>query len=167
MDHTSAFATQALLIGVGATAISDLWSLAAKRLFGVAGPNWGLVGRWFGHFPRGRFVHDDIAQAAPIPGERAIGWGAHYAIGIAYAVLLLAIMGLDWAHRPTPLPALSVGIATVVAPFFLLQPGMGAGIAGAKTPAPNAARVRSLIAHTVLGLGLYLAALFWATLLRP
>jgi len=52
--------------------------------------------------------------------------------------------------------------ATVImdAPFFLMQPGMGAGIATSKTPRPNAARLQSLITHAVFGLGLYGAG--WA-----
>jgi hypothetical protein len=104
-------------------------------------------------------VHEAIAKAAPIPGERALGWTAHYAIGVAFALILLGAFGLAWARHPTPLPALVVGVATVVAPFFLLQPGMGAGIAASRTPAPNTARLRSLLTHTVFGLGLYGSAL--------
>jgi len=34
---------------------------------------------------------------------------------------------------------------------------MGAGIAASRTPRPNAARLQSLISHTLYGLGLYLA----------
>lgn len=164
MDKT--FLVQAILIGAGATVVADLWTLGLKRLLGISGLNWSLVGRWFGHFPRGRFVHANIAQAAPIAGERAIGWGAHYLVGISFAAALLAIEGPDWARQPTLLPALIVGIVTVAAPFFLMQPGMGAGIAASKTPSPNKARLRSLLTHAVFGFGLYLSALFWAALLR-
>jgi hypothetical protein len=53
-----------------------------------------------------------------------------------------------------------VGIGTVAAPFFLMQPGMGAGIAASRTPRPNAARLQSLLTHAVFGLGLYITA--WA-----
>lgn len=35
-----------------------------------------------------------------------IGWTAHYAIGIAYAVLLLAISGLDGLYASAVLAAL-------------------------------------------------------------
>jgi hypothetical protein len=38
-----------------------------------------------------------------------------------------------------------------------MQPGMGAGIAASRTPRPAAARVQSLITHTVFGVGLYAA----------
>jgi hypothetical protein len=60
------------------------------------------------------------------------------------------------------LPALILSWVALVAPFFLLQPGMGLGIAGAKTPNPNATRVRSALSHTVFGLGMYASALLFA-----
>jgi Protein of unknown function (DUF2938) len=149
---------RAVLIGAGATAVLDLWNLFLKRFFGVPAPSWNMVGRWVGHFPRGRFKHASIAAAEPIEGELAIGWVTHYVTGIVYGGLLVALWGLDWARQPTLLPALIVGVATVSAPFFIMQPGMGAGIAGSRMPNPAQARLRSLMNHTVFGLGLYAAA---------
>jgi hypothetical protein len=163
MDHTIEVIMRSLIVGVGATIILDLWSLAL-RLFGVGMTNWGLVGRWIGHMPRGRFVHDKIANAPPIAGEHAIGWIAHYAIGVLYAAALLALAGLDWARAPTLAPALIFGWATIVAPFFIMQPGMGSGIAASKAPKPNIARFRAVLSHTVFGLGLYATAMLSATL---
>ena len=149
-----------LLIGVGATAMMDLWAIARKRLLGIPPPNYGLVGRWLAHMPRGRFRHDSIAAAPPVHGERLIGWTAHYLIGIAFAAILLGVWGLAWIHHPTIGPALIVGIGTVAAPFLVMQPGMGAGIAASRTPRPAAARLQSLVTHAVFGLGLYAAG--WA-----
>jgi len=144
-----------LLTGIGATALMDFWGLARKPLLGVAPPNYGLVGRWIGHMAHGRFRHDAIAAAAPIRGEQVIGWTFHYLTGIAFAALLIGIWGLAWVRQPTPGPALLVGIATVAAPFLLMQPGMGAGIAASRTPRPGSARLQSIITHAVFGLGLY------------
>jgi hypothetical protein len=157
MNEAIEFAVSAVLIGVGATIVLDLWSLLLRR-FGVATTNWGMVGRWIGHFPTGRFAHDDIAAAAPAPGEQLIGWTAHYVIGVTYAAALLAIAGLDWARQPTLAPALIFGFVTILAPFFIMQPGMGAGVAASKTPRPNVARLKTVLAHTVFGFGLYGAA---------
>lgn len=155
------------LIGIGAIVVLDLWNAFLNRFFGVPSLNLGMLGRWFGHFPRGRFMHDNVAEASPIPGERIIGWSAHYAIGITWAALLLAIWGLDWARHPTPLPALIVGLVTLVAPFFIMQPGMGIGIAASKSPSPNVARLKSIVSHTVYGIGLYGSALLSTLLIRP
>lgn len=151
-------------IGIGATVLLDLYGLMLKRLFGIPPANWAMVGRWIGHFPRGRFVHASIAAAAPIADERAIGWTAHYLIGIGFAALLLLVCGRDWASDPTPIPALTVGLATVIAPFFLMQPAMGFGIAASKTPNPDAARIRSLVSHLIFGIGLFAAAWIGARL---
>jgi len=153
-----------LAIGVGATALIDAWALIRRRLFGIALPDYALVGRWIGHMGRGRFQHESIARAAPIRSECLIGWVVHYATGIAFAGILLAIGGPAWAQRPTLDLALLVGIATVAAPFLLMQPGMGAGIAASRTPRPNAARVQSLLTHTVFGVGLFLSALLVSAL---
>jgi hypothetical protein len=161
MDNATEYLKYAILIGTGATAVTDLWAAARKRLSGVAAPDYGLVGRWLAHMTRGRFRHEKIAASPPVRGERAIGWIAHYAIGIAFASVLLAIFGLGWARHPTIIPALIVGISSVAVPFLLMQPGMGAGIAASRTPDPSAARMRSILTHTVFGLGLYVAA--WLT----
>jgi len=162
-----AFATHTLLIGIVATALLDLLALARQRLFGTPRPDWGLVGRWFAHMPRGRFRHDAIAGAPAHPHELAIGWTLHYAIGVAYAALLLAIAGPEWGRHPTLCPALFVGLATVAAPFLLMQPGMGAGLAGRRTPDPWLTRRRALVTHALFGFSLYAAG--WAThlLLNP
>ena len=157
MPDALAYPVCAVLIGAGATALTDIWTAARKRLWGIAPPDYGLVGRWFGHLARGRFRHDSISASSPVRGERLTGWAAHYLIGIAFASILLAIWGIDWVRHPTIAPALIVGIARVAAPFLLMQPGMGAGIAASRTPNPTAARLRSILMHAIFGIGLYLA----------
>lgn len=146
-----------LVIGVGATAVMDLWGLARKPLLGQPTPDYGLVGRWIAWMARGRFRHAAIAATPAVRGERVLGWTAHYLIGIAFAAVLVAAWGVDWVRHPTLLPALIVGVGSVAAPFLLMQPGMGAGIAARRTPRPGAARLQSLLMHTAFGLGLYAA----------
>jgi hypothetical protein len=158
------YAGSALLIGTGATLATDLWSVARRRLLGTPLPDYGLLGRWFAHMARGRFRHERIAAAPPVHGERAIGWITHYLVGIAFAAVFLALFGSGWMRQPAPGPALAFGVATVAAPFLLMQPGMGAGIAASRTPRPGAARLQSLVTHSVFGLGLYVAGLVLNTL---
>ena len=160
MDTFANFLVSALLIGVGATAVMDAWTLARKRLLGIPAADYRLVGRWFAYLGRWCFRHERIAASPPVSGERAIGWTAHYLTGIAFAAVLLALWGIDWARQPTLGPALIVGLGSVAAPFLLMQPGMGAGIAASRTPRPAAARLQSLVTHAVFGLGLYAAG--WA-----
>jgi len=148
---------RSILVGAGATLTMDLWAALLRR-FGIPSLNFAMLGRWVGHLPRGRFVHESIARAAPVRGELALGWATHYAIGVSFAGLLLALYGLEWAHAPTLGPALLVGVVTVAAPLLVLQPALGAGVASRKTPAPFFNSLKSLATHTVFGLGLYLAA---------
>jgi hypothetical protein len=149
--------THIAAVGIGATALMDLWLWALSRL-GVPTTGFAMVGRWVGHFSHGAFAHAAIAKAAPIPCEVALGWLTHYLIGIAYAAALVGLLGTSWLHHPTVLPALVFGILTVAAPWFVMQPAMGAGVLALKTPTPLKNGLRNLANHTVFGAGLYIAA---------
>ncbi|HYE51723.1 MAG TPA: DUF2938 family protein [Azospirillaceae bacterium] len=52
-----------------------------------------------------------------------------------------------------------LALGLLVAPFFIMMPGMGSGIAGSRTPEPAMTRLKSLGEHSVFGLGLYGTAL--------
>jgi hypothetical protein len=65
----------------------------------------------------------------------------------------------NWLQQPTLIPALIVGLVTVGAGWFLLQPGMGAGIAASRRPNANRIRALNIAGHIVFGLGLYASAL--------
>ena len=163
MNEWTEMVVRVVLIGVGATAVMDLWLMVLKRLK-VPTLNFGFIGRWIGNGLGYRWAQEGIAKAPPVRGELLIGWVAHYAIGMAFAALLLAVRGTAWAQQPTLLPALAIGIATVAAPLFIMQPAMGAGIASSRTPKPVLNVLKSLVNHAVFGTGLYLAALLVARL---
>jgi hypothetical protein len=154
-----------LMIGISATLLMDLWAAVLRR-FGVPSLDFALLGRWLGHLPDGQWMHASIAKAAPVRRELLLGWAAHYTIGISFAGLLLATFGLAWAHSPSLLPALLIGMVTVAAPLLVLQPAMGAGIASSKTPRPLFNSMKSLATHTIYGIGLYLGALATAAWVR-
>lgn len=82
-------------------------------------------------------------------------------IGVTLAVLFVSLASANWMSQPTLLPALSFGVVTVLIPFVTIQPAFGLGIASSKTLHPNKARLKSLMTHTVFGIGLWL----WARLL--
>jgi len=164
MNEKIEFAFRTVLIGAGATVAMDLWALLLRQ-FGIPSLNFAFLGRWIGHLPQKQWMHKGIAKAAPVRGELVMGWFAHYAIGVTFAALLLSSFGLKWARSPSLLPALFIGIVTVVSPLFILQPALGAGIASSKTPAPLFNSLKSLATHTVFGFGLYLAALATASFL--
>lgn len=156
-SHLVGYVVLVALVGIGATAVMDAWLLLLSRL-GVPTTSFALVGRWVGHMRHGRFTHTAIAKAPPVRHELGLGWGVHYAIGIGYAAILAAVQGGAWFEQPEFLPALAVGLATVAAPWFVMQPAMGAGFMALKTPTPLMNCLRSLANHAVFGVGLYLAA---------
>ncbi|MBE2222022.1 MAG: DUF2938 domain-containing protein [Anaerolineae bacterium] len=150
---------QTILIGLGATLTFDLWGLFLKQAFKITPSNICLVGRWLRYMPEGTFRHTNIAASPAKSAECMVGWLAHYTIGVSFAIVFVAIVGSDWLQQPTLFPALLFGMGTVVAPFFIMQPAFGLGIAAAKTANPAQARMRSLLNHVAFGLGLYLFGL--------
>lgn len=158
---------KAAAVGAGGTILLDLYAFLMARLLGIPGTNWAMVGRWLGNMARGQFVQEAMSKAKPVKGELAIGWAAHYAIGIGYGLLLLAVPGKSWLGNPTLLPPMLIAWVLLVAPFFIMMPGMGMGVAGSRTPSPHVTRLKSVIGHSVFGLGMYatglLLALYWPT----
>lgn len=155
-------AIEILALGIGATALLDAWGVVRGPLLGQPRPDYAPIGRWVGHMARGTFRHRAIAAAAPVRGERALGWLVHYIVGVAFAALL-PVVAPGWLEAPRALPAIAFGLATVAAPWLLVQPALGAGLAAANTRDPWAARRQALATHVVFGVGLW----FWGRVLLP
>jgi hypothetical protein len=161
MSDAISLLAHAVVIGSGATALMDVLDRGASPV--AQGSHAGLrTRRTLASLPaRGRWRHDPIASTPSLPGECTVGWIAHYLTGIAFAAVLVAFGGSAWIEQPTIAPAMAVGVGSVVAPFFLLQPALGAGVAGSRTARPAMARLHSLMTHAIFGLGLYASA--WMT----
>jgi hypothetical protein len=156
----------AVLVGLGATLITDLWALFLGRIRKLPPPSFCLIGRWIHYMPTGTFIHSDIAAAAKKSAECATGWLAHYIIGITFALTLVTATSGRWLDNPSLLPALLFGIGTVVFPFLIMQPSLGQGLAASKSSNPTQARLKSLMTHAVFGIGLYISALLVSFLLN-
>ncbi|NJM12019.1 MAG: DUF2938 domain-containing protein, partial [Synechococcaceae cyanobacterium SM1_2_3] len=83
-----------------------------------------------------------------------------------YALALVTFVSGSWLARPTLWPAMIFGMGSVLAPYFIMQPSFGFGIAASRTPNPTQARLRSLVAHTAFGVGLYVCAVGVSFVLR-
>lgn len=162
----ASYALGAVAVGIGATLLMDLWNLFLKRGFNIPSLNYCLLGRWLRHMPEGTFRHASIAAAPAKSFECAVGWAAHYTIGVVFALVFVTLTSGHSLLRPSFLPALFYGIGTVVFPFFILQPALGFGTAASRTPKPTQARLKSLVTHTVFGIGLYVCALGVSYFLR-
>jgi hypothetical protein len=158
MSIEAGYILGAIGIGIGATLVMDLWNLFLKRTFSIPSLNYCFLGRWLRHMPAGTFRHASIAAAPQKPFECAVGWVAHYTIGVVFAVVFVVLASGDWLARPTLLPALLYGIGTIIFPFFIMQPSFGLGIASSRTATPMQARLKSLATHSVFGVGLYVCA---------
>lgn len=159
MDNLSNFLATALFIGLGATLTFDAWAQALKYACGIVPSDICLVGRWLRYMPDGVFRHPNLGAAPRKSAECAVGWVAHYLIGTAFAALFLAVVGNGWLQHPTPAPALLFGGVTVLAPFLILQPAFGLGVAACRARNPTQARIRSVMNHLAFGAGLYVFAL--------
>ncbi|MBD1552882.1 DUF2938 family protein [Pseudomonas typographi] len=153
------FIVSAVVIGAGGTALLDLWNLFLNRVRGLPLPPWHLVGRWFAGWVQGVFVHRrGITQSPPVHRELALGWLMHYVVGVVFAAALLLLWGPGWAHAPSFIPALIVGLVTVAAGWYVLQPGMGVGVACSGAANPVQARWLNVIGHVVFAIGMYASA---------
>jgi hypothetical protein len=152
------FFISAIVLGLGATLTFDLWGLFLRQAFKITPSNICLVGRWIRYMPEGTFRHANIAASPRKRAECAVGWIAHYLIGISFATVFVALAGEGWLQHPAVTPAIMFGVVTVVAPFFLMQPLFGLGWASSRAPNPALARVRTLTNHAAYGLGLYVFA---------
>jgi Protein of unknown function (DUF2938) len=166
MSIETSYIVGAILVGLGATLVMDLWALFLRRAFSISSLDYCLVGRWFRYMPDGTFRHVSIAAAPPKRSKCTVGWIAHYLIGAVFGLALVGIASGSWLERPTLLPALLFGIGTVLVPFLIMQLSFGLGVAASKTPNPTQARLRSLMAHTAFGIGLYMWALPLSHVLR-
>ena len=135
----------------------DAWLVLLSRL-GVPTASFAMVGRWVGNMRRGQFAHVAITKAPLVRNELALG----LADPLCHRHRLRGAPGRHAGRRlarAADVPARpGVGVATVAAPWFVMQPAMGAGFLATKTPTPLKNCLRSLANHAVFGAGLYLAA---------
>jgi hypothetical protein len=158
-------AIAAVVIGIGATAFMDAFAWLQRYFFKIPSLNYALVGRWIIGLPEGQFFHDTILQSPPRRYERTVGWFFHYGIGVFFVLLMIAFMGANWYLSPSLGYPLVTGGLSLCAPFCIMQPAFGFGLAASKTPSPWVARQRSLFAHLSFGVGIYVAGMIWSQLM--
>lgn len=147
---------QGTLIGIVATVCMDVWAAIAKHVLKLPTADWAMVGRWFGHIPRGTLAHHPISASPPITNELALGWIGHYVIGVVYGVAYLYIVKGILVGEPSLLSGIGFGIATLFAPWLIMQPAMGVGVFASRAPRPAIMRLTNFSMHAVFGASLYL-----------
>ncbi len=147
-----------LVLGIGATLVSDIWQKLFLKLLDGSSPNWSTVGRWVLGFHEGRFVDHEIRKRAPFEGENVFGWGVHYVVGLAYAAIYLACLML-MASPVNLWNAVAFGLVTLAAPMLVMKPAMGGGFFGMRASNPMKGFTKTLSAHLSFGIGLWIASL--------
>lgn len=141
--------------GVLATIGLDLWAAFVKHVLRLPTANWAMVGRWIGHMRGGTFVHRHVADTGPVRHELAIGWLTHYAVGVVYGLAYGLIIRFLTDGRATLSSALIFALATLAAPWLVMQPAIGAGMFASRTPRPGVVRAVNVSMHLAFGLCLY------------
>ena len=90
------------------------------------------IGEYLDRWKLGAFLL--VAFAANVGLSWAAGFKRETSFGSAvllfgFALVFVVLTSTDWLARPTLPPALLYGVATVVFPFFIMQPALGLGIA--------------------------------------
>ena len=73
-------------------------------------------------------------------------------------VIFMLLVGKEWLSELTLLPVWLYSISTILVGWFLLHPGLGLGMALAKTENPFKGRCMGLMTHSVFGLGMWFGA---------
>lgn len=117
----------------------------------------------------GRSLDIMAIQRKALPSHHRLNagnrWGEAYRLGISlpdrdrFAFVPLVLYGAVWLDAPSLTGGLLAGGLTLFAPFIILQPALGFGIAASQTPRPWLARLLSVLTHLAWGCGLYIAAL--------
>ncbi len=144
-----------LALGVFATAIIDIWATFSNRALKFPRTNWAMVGRWLGHIPSGKFIHNPVSSSPEIKYENSIGWVFHYSIGVTYAAIYVALVVWVLGANATLLAAWVFGLLTILSPWLILQPALGLGVCAVKAPKPNMVRAQNIAIHSIFGLALY------------
>lgn len=132
IGRTQAQAPSVAAGAVAGTLATYCMDVAGRKIVAPAlgkGPSGGL-GRWIGHMLKGRFTHEDIAKAEPVPHEGGIGVAAHYAIGLVLGAGYALLLRVPQARRSSVPLATAYGIATTVFPWFWMFPARGQGVMG-------------------------------------
>jgi hypothetical protein len=147
----------AALIGCRATAFLDLWSLFLRLAFRAPCPTSAWSSRWFSHMSKAGYqgMHPLRLPHRCIPNARSAG-SPTYVIGAfnGLAIVSVRIRRLGLA-KPTIMPALIIGLVTVLPAIPHHATRVRAWPCGIPSTQSMHARIRTLLSHTVFGIGLY------------
>lgn len=156
---------QLILLGVTAgivgTLAMDGLNWVFSRIGMLANIDIIAIGRMAAGWLRGRFSYNHPSELEPAGNERLLGYVTHYAISVIFALLYVLGWHLLVGGPVSAFWALVYGLATSVAPLFLVLPSMGLGVLGRRSPDGVRAPLSSLANHLFFGVGMALTVALW------
>ncbi len=150
-----------IVTGVVAGVLGTLMMDSLNHLFARTGMlskiEVGMIGRMAVGWARGRFRYGHPSEMEQVANEMLYGYVTHYTIGVGFAVPYVLGWDLLVGGPASPVWALAYGLATTVAPYFLVFPSMGLGVFGRRSPEGIRSTLSSLANHLFYGIGLAVA----------
>jgi len=144
-----------ITLDIFATVAIDIWATFSNKVLNFPRTNWAMVGRWLGHIPTGKYMHNPVNSSPEIKYENTIGWVFHYFIGVAYAAIYGVLVIWVLEGSATLFSSWVFGLFTILSPWLILQPALGLGICAVKAPKPNMVRLQNFTIHSIFGIALY------------
>jgi len=143
-----------LVAGVLGTAAMDMGNLLFLRAGLLLKIEVGMIGRMAAGWTRGRLRYRHPGEMEEVTNEKALGYLAHYAIGVALAFPYVQGWKILVGGPVSPAWAILYGVGTTVASWFFVYPCMGFGAFGRRSPDGLRAVLSPLANHFFYGLGL-------------
>ncbi|MFC1639518.1 DUF2938 family protein [Gemmatimonadota bacterium] len=147
-----------VVTGVVAGVLGTLVMDSGNRLFAATGMiskiEVGMIGRMAVGWARGRFRYGHPSEMERGANEMLYGYVTHHIIGVGLAVPYVIGWDLLVGGPVSPVWTIAYGLATTVAPYFLVFPSVGLGVFGRRSPEGIRAPLSSLANHLFYGVGL-------------
>ena len=146
----------AIITGILATAIFDLYQISLSYAYNISKPKWNLIGRFFYGLIERKFFRENIEDENVIKNELIVGYFFHYLIGVIFGFLYISINSIFFIE-PSLLIAILIGFITVLGAWCVLMPfAFNVGFFGSKIENKYKVLLQNLIAHFIFGNGLFI-----------
>jgi len=149
-----------VVAGVVGTLVMDTLNYLLARTGLLLKIDIGMIGRMTAGWIHGRFRYGHPGEMEQDANEMLYGYITHYTISVAFALIYVFGWDLLVGGPASPLWALIFGVATTVAPQFLVLPSMGLGVFGRRSPEGIRAPLSSLANHLFFGMGMSITVAF-------
>ena len=146
-----------VVAGVLGTLVMDSLNYLFARIGILTKIDIGIIGRMSAGWIRGHFRYHDPDEIEQVTHDVVLGYLTHYVIGIVLAVVYVLGWDLLVGGPTSSIWALTYGVATSVASYFIVFPSMGFGVFGRRSPEGFKNSLSPLANHLFFGIGMAVA----------